>query len=89
MKRDDILREAERLVSVDRADDYGDARENFGNIANLWSSYLKIPMSDCDVAIMMTLLKIGRLKTALKHTDSWIDACGYMALGGELSETEE
>ena len=37
MKRDEILRQAETLINGARAADYGDAKENFKNIADLWS----------------------------------------------------
>jgi hypothetical protein len=34
---------------------------------------------------MMTLLKVARLRNG-PHHDSSVDACGYMALGGELGD---
>jgi len=34
---------------------------------------------------MMTLLKIARLKSNKSNPDNWVDACGYMACGGELA----
>ena len=41
MKRDEILRQAETLINGDRAQDYGDAKENFQDIGDLWSVFLK------------------------------------------------
>ena len=38
-----------------------------------------------DVAILMALLKIARIQTGRFKADSYIDACGYIALAGELS----
>ena len=35
-------------------------------------------------AVMMTLLKAARIKSNPKHPDNWVDACGYMACGGEI-----
>ena len=82
MKRDDILRQAETLINGARAADYGDAKENFQNIADLWSVYLGTTVSPQDVAVCMIMVKAARLMTSDK-SDSWIDICGYAALGGE------
>jgi|TARA_R100000329_G_scaffold146045_1_gene132205 hypothetical protein len=82
MKRDEILRQAEILINGDRAADYGDAKENFKNIADLWSVYLGTPVNRQDVAVCMILVKAARLMGSNKP-DSWIDICGYAALGGE------
>jgi hypothetical protein len=34
---------------------------------------------------MMTLLKLARIHSNPKNSDSWIDGCGYLSCGGELS----
>ena len=78
-----ILAEAARLVSVDRAAQYGDAAEGFGRIAALWSAYLDFSIAATDVALMMCLLKIGRAHSS-NSEDNFIDIAGYAALGGEL-----
>ena len=46
--------------------------------------YTESTISPLDVSVMMTLLKIARLKSNPDNIDNWIDACGYMACGGEL-----
>jgi len=90
MQRDEILRQAALIVTGPRQDTYGDAGANFERIARLWSAYLDYPVTPTDVACMMTLLKIARLAGADgKHLDSWIDACGYLSIGGELSKSED
>ena len=33
----------------------------------------------------MTMLKIARIKSNPKNPDNWIDGCGYLACGNELS----
>jgi hypothetical protein len=38
-----------------------------------------------DVAVMMTLLKLARIKSNHANPDNWVDGCGYMACGGELA----
>ena len=37
-----------------------------------------------DVVLMMMLVKVARL-THASTTDSWVDLCGYAALGGEFT----
>lgn len=90
MVRDEILRNAAIIVTGERQNTYGDAGANFTRIARLWSAYLNHPVTPTDVACMMTLLKVARLAGAEgDHLDSWVDACGYMAIGGELSGAKE
>lgn len=90
MQRDEILRRAAVIVTGPRQDTYGDAGANFKRIARLWSAYLDYPVTPTEVACMMTMLKIARLVGAEgDHLDSWVDACGYMAIGGELSGAGE
>jgi hypothetical protein len=43
------------------------------------------PVSATDVAVMMGLLKIARIKTSPAHADNWVDLAGYAACGGELA----
>ena len=38
------------------------------------------------VALMMDWLKTARLLNDLSKADSWIDKCGYSALGAEFSD---
>ncbi len=53
-------------------------------IRNALSRYGRI--LPAHVAIMMSMLKNIRASKNLLHTDSWVDGCGYSALGGELSQ---
>ena len=84
-KRSEILAEADGLINGPRQEHYGSPAENFGVIADMWSAYTKIDITPADVCHMMTLLKVARLRNG-PHRDSSVDACGYMALGGELRE---
>ena len=60
---------------------------NFEAIAMLWEQYFSYEwsFSPTDVAMMMALLKIARLKSNKHNPDNYIDACGYMACAGELA----
>ena len=83
--RADILDVAKEYVTKDRAADHGDMEDNFLTIAAYWNTHLGIhSIGPQDVAVMMTLLKLARIKQNEKHLDNWIDACGYMACGGEI-----
>ena len=88
MNRSEILDTAKEYVTKDRADTHGDAESNFGLIAAYWSAHLNKNISAHDVAVMMTLLKLARARSNPKHTDNWIDGCGYLALGGEAAGEE-
>ena len=88
MNRADILDTAKEYVTKDRAATHGDAESNFGLIAAYWSAHLNVSIRAHDVAVMMTLLKLARARSNPKHTDNWIDGCGYLALGGEAAGEE-
>lgn len=86
MTRKQILEEAEKCVCGQRQEDYGEPEDNFRAIANLWSSYMGTKFDAHDVAIMMALLKIGRIQSGRRTEDSYIDLAGYAACAGELAE---
>jgi hypothetical protein len=89
MTRDEILKEAARIISSDRAKDYGPADESFARIARLWTAYLDVAVSPMDVANMFVLSKVQRTLTSPAKTDTWLDICGYAALGGEMMTNEK
>ena len=79
-----ILRTAEEYVTKDRASEHGDMEDNFATIASYWSEHLGTEVTRVDVAVMMALLKLARIKTNAANRDNWVDGCGYLACGGEL-----
>ncbi len=83
--RSEILDEAKRIITKDRAATHGNPENSFALIADLWSAYLGIPVCPLTVCHMMTLLKIARAKGNPTHLDSFVDACGYEAIAGELA----
>ena len=85
MKRADILAAASQAVTVDRAETHGDIEDTFAAIASLWSAYLEFPVNSTDVAAMMILLKLARMKGNPTHLDNWVDIAGYAACGGEIA----
>ena len=82
MTRTQILQKACEIVNGSR--EYGSTENNLGLIASLWSAYLGQKLNGRDVAMLMTMLKIARIKTGHYKEDSYIDAAAYIALGGEL-----
>ena len=87
--RAQVLDEAKKIVTGDRQNTYGDALDNFSDIARLWSAYLQTDIGAEDVACMMALFKIARIEGShYGHLDSWVDAIGYLALGAEIARVE-
>lgn len=81
-----VLDTAKGYVTKDRAADHGDMEDNFRRIALYWNAHLGLIdfIKTEDVAAMMALLKIARIHSNPTHIDNWVDACGYMACGGEV-----
>lgn len=90
MTRKEILAEAEKCVCSDRNLQYGEPEDNFSDVAKLWSAYLDTDLGSEDIAIMMCLFKIARLKgSCYESKDSWVDLIGYAACGGEIAARSE
>jgi hypothetical protein len=86
MNRADILATASEYVTIDRATTHGDAEDNFRRIADLWNAYLGVDdITSIDVAVMLALLKVARIRSNPTHADNWIDIAGYAACGGEIA----
>ena len=84
--RQAILDEASAVVTGAREDTYGGPEQSFRTIAGLWSAYLGQEVSTHDVAAMMALLKLARIKHSEgQHRDSWTDLAGYAACGAECA----
>ena len=88
MKRQETLEAAIKCVCGERQDQYGTPEDNFGTIANLWTAYLGYPVSAVDVAMMISLLKIARIKTGTATEDSFVDLAGYAACGAEIQRNK-
>jgi|TARA_R110001592_G_scaffold290475_1_gene559610 hypothetical protein len=84
VNRSYVLDTAKEYVTKDRAADHGNMEDNFTKIAEYWSLHLDTPVYSDDVAVMMTLLKLARIKSNREHCDNWIDGAGYLACGAEL-----
>ena len=95
MNTTDILKKTEKLVSGDRGAKHGDMVATHENIARLWSSYLQnkfklnLHLLPEDVANLMTLLKIARTQGGKFNIDNFVDACGYAAIAGEITNKRQ
>lgn len=94
MTRQEILDSAAKCVCGDRDQQYGGPETSFRMIAELWEPYIQqkcvsagsdVTISAEDVAAMMVLFKMARVATGSYKADSWIDAAGYAACGGEIA----
>ena len=87
MTRKECLDKAAKCVLQDRNSSYGGPENSFGVIANFWSVYLGRKVYPADVAMMMALLKIARIKGNHGYADGYIDLAGYAACGAECAQT--
>ena len=87
MKRKDILKAAKVCVCGEREQEYGAPENNFALVGKLWAAYMGIDFTPKDVAMMLALLKVARIKTGVK-ADSFVDLAGYAACAGEIAGKE-
>lgn len=88
MNRPEILDKAKSCVCGQRENEYGSPERNFQRIAELWTAYFgreDVVFTPVDVSMMMSLLKIARIKSGNATDDSFVDLAGYAACGGELA----
>lgn len=93
MVRERILDAAKSIITGEREKQYGHPEDNFKIIAEFWKNYLEnrcvsssgsVALYPEDVAIMMSFLKIARIMSGNYKEDSFVDACGYLAIAGEM-----
>lgn len=88
MTRPEVLEAAANCVCGQREHDYGTPEENFGLIAKFWNDYIfdgRQALDAQDVAMMMVLLKVARVRNGGGTGDSFVDIAGYAACGGEIN----
>ena len=83
-ERKAILDKAAECVCGQREQEYGTPENNFARIARLWGAYTGYPFTAHDVAMLMALLKVGRIAKGSGGMDSYVDLCGYAACAGEI-----
>jgi Domain of unknown function (DUF6378) len=87
-----VLEATSKAVLSDRNRAYGNPEDNFRNIAEVWNWYFEgkapngmLKFTSLDVAHMMVLMKMARLKTNPTHFDSIVDVAGYAACAGDFT----
>ena len=88
MTRAETLDKAKLCVCGQRENEYGSPEDNFKSIAALWTAYKDTEFTATDVAMMMALLKIARIKTGTATDDSFVDLAGYAACGAEIASNK-
>lgn len=89
-KRAAILDTAKEAVCRDRQNSYGDAEDNFQDIADilnvLFDHKLELDQgfASQDVATICAVIKLSRIKSSPDHIDNWVDLAGYAACGGGI-----
>lgn len=94
-KRRALLAEVEAAVCRDRQQAYGDAEDNFANIAahlnlhflTLWGKDFP-GFGPADIAIICAYIKMSRLATSPRFRDNWVDLAGYAICGGGIVSPE-
>lgn len=81
-----ILHKAYALINGDRQKDYGAPWDNFGLLADFFTSYAKKRWGHDDVVNFLILLKTSRACVERPTQDTYVDIAGYAGLGGDFEE---
>jgi hypothetical protein len=85
--RRQFLAEVEKCICRDRQATYGDAEDNFADIALMASIVLRGKLREGasldarDVAAFCACIKLARIATSPDHLDNWTDLGGYAGCG--------
>jgi hypothetical protein len=88
------LDRAKHLVTGDRGIEHGNAFQQHAVAAGLWTNYLGArgklarEIEPYEVAMMMALLKISRDAMGSYNADTFVDLCGYAALGHAVRQQQ-
>lgn len=96
-RRREILERIASCVCRDRQNNYGDAEDNFKNIADYWNLWLRQrgllagdkEVDALDVAQMSAFIKVARKVGNLGYLDNWIDGGGYEVCGAGIVLSRE
>ena len=79
--RSALLADADTIINGDRNVSYGPPSADFARTAAMWTAYLGTNIEQHDVAAMMALLKVSRIRWSPTKRDHWQDLAGYAACG--------
>lgn len=89
-----ILHRAYELINGDRQKDYGKPWDNFGLLAEFFTSYSRkrwgvdIEFKRTDVVNFLELLKLSRACAEQPTEDTYVDIAGYAGLGADFAERQ-
>lgn len=78
-----LLDQAKDVITGERQDSYGAPEDSFTLIAQLWGGYLGRVLTAREVADMMVLFKVARLKGQKPTRDTYLDIAGYAAIAAD------
>ena len=96
--RQQVVGEVQKCVCRERYERYGEVDDNFTNIGELWTWWLKKRglladdspgLTVLDVAQMNSMIKISRKVNNIEYIDNWIDDAGYNVCGGSSIAQKE
>ncbi len=67
---------------------YGDPRENHQRIARMWSAWLGKRITAYEVAVMMSMVKLSRMKGDPAHDDNYDDAVAYLQIAEQIVDQD-
>lgn len=79
-----IEHETDLPLAAERDATHGDWRENLQTIADMWTAWLGFKVTDYDVAIMMVMLKQGRMNGGKVYCQDHYDDAGVYLKFAEL-----
>ena len=71
-----ILEEAKKITYGDRNHQYGSPADNHARTAEMWSTYLGVPITSRDVCMLNVLQKVSRDRHRAKR-DNAVDIAGF------------
>jgi Domain of unknown function (DUF6378) len=83
-----LLAEAKEIVSGERREAYGHPKDNFSDIAKIWSVLFKVEIMATQVALAMIMLKVLRENHSAKW-DNLVDLIGYTECIALIQGAEE
>lgn len=84
----DVLKSCASILS-DRNQKYGDSDVCFERIAKIASVVLDKPVSEYDVAIILSCVKLGRIPGNPAYADNYVDLANYAAFSAHFASKEK
>lgn len=96
-RRRQVLADIAACVCRDRQNTYGDAEDNFADIAAHWQIYLRrrgllaegATITALDAAALQGLVKTARKAASPHYLDNWVDEAGYSVCGAGILRKEQ